>query len=101
MTGTQTLKIYEILQRHLKSEADAKAVVEEIEIIIDNKFSHKRESLSTKEDVALIRQDMLKLQIDIEKRFNQMIIWIVSTGTAVAGLILAFINSPDYSLKNN
>jgi hypothetical protein len=91
MTGTQTLKIYEILQRHFKSEADAKIVVQELETVIDNKFIDKKEGLASKDDVSLIRQDMLKFQIDVEKRFNQMIIWIVSTGIAVVGLIIAFL----------
>ena len=91
MTGTQTLKIYEILQRHFKNDADAKIVVQELETVIDNKFIDKKEGLPSKDDISLIRQDMLKFQIDVEKRFNQMIIWIVSTGIAVVGLIIAFL----------
>jgi hypothetical protein len=91
MTGTQTLKIYEILQRHFKNEADAKIVVQELETVIDNKFADKKETLATKEDISLIRQDLLKFQVDVEKRFNQMIIWTVSTGIAIIGLIVAFI----------
>ncbi len=91
MTGTQTLKIYEILQRHFKNEADAKIVVQELETVIDNKFIDKKEALASKDDISLIRQDMLKFQIDVEKRFNQMIIWTVSTGIAVVGLIIAFL----------
>ncbi len=38
MTVTQSFKIYEILHRHIKNEADAKVVVEEIEAIIYYKF---------------------------------------------------------------
>jgi hypothetical protein len=91
MTGTQTLKIYEILHRHFKNEADAKSVVQELETVIDNKFVDKKESLATKEDISLMRQDVLKFQVDVEKRFNQMIIWTVSTGVAIVGLIVAFI----------
>ncbi|MBA4198186.1 MAG: hypothetical protein C0459_11600 [Chitinophaga sp.] len=91
MTGTQTLKIYEILHRHFKNDADAKVVVQEIETIIDNKFFDTKNQLATKEDVSSIKQDILRVQVDIEKRFNNMIIWIVSTGLAVVGLILAFL----------
>ena len=36
MTATQSFKIYEILHRHFKNDADAKVVVQEIETIIDN-----------------------------------------------------------------
>jgi hypothetical protein len=31
------------------------------------------------------------LQVEIEKRFNQQIIWTVGTGIAVAGLVLAIV----------
>jgi hypothetical protein len=34
------------------------------------------------------KEDLLKLQVEIEKRFNQLILWVVATGIAVAGLIL-------------
>ena len=47
MTATQSLKIYEILHRHFKSDADAKSVVEEIETIIDNKFEKEKNLLAT------------------------------------------------------
>jgi hypothetical protein len=35
------------------------------------------------------KEDLLKLQVDIEKRFNQQIIWIVATGIALASLVIA------------
>jgi len=84
MTATQSLKIYEILQRHFKNDADAKVVVEEIEYIIDNKFDAKKDVLSTKEDI-------LKLQLEIEKRLNTFMIWIMGTIIAVGALIVALI----------
>jgi hypothetical protein len=31
----------------------------------------------------------LKLQVEIDKIFNQLILWVVGTGLAVAGLVLA------------
>lgn len=87
----QSFKIYEILQRHFKNDADAKTVVAEIELIIDNKFDKEKNILSTKEDIHLLRQDVLKFHIDVEKRFNTMILWIVGTGVAVVGLIFSII----------
>lgn len=48
MTATKSFKIYEILHRHFKNEADAKVVVQEIEIIIDNKFEKEKNYLSLK-----------------------------------------------------
>jgi hypothetical protein len=49
---------------------------------VDDKFDDAKQTLVSKED-------LLKLQVEIEKRFNQLILWVVGTGIAVAGLILA------------
>ena len=91
MNATQSFKIYEILQRHFKNDADAKIVVAEIEQIIDNKFDKEKNILSTKEDIHLLRQDVLKFHVDVEKRFNTMILWTVGTGVGVVGLIFSII----------
>ena len=37
MTATQTLKIYQILNKHFKNNEDASVVVQEIEEIVDKK----------------------------------------------------------------
>ena len=50
--------------------------------IIETKIAEKKDVLATKEDV-------LKLQIDMEKRFNQLTIWIVATFIALAGIMIA------------
>lgn len=91
MTTTQSFKIYEILQRHFNNNDDAKIVVQEIEQIIESKLENKSNVLATKEDISLLKQDLLKFQVDVEKRFNNNIIWIVSTGIGVVGLILSII----------
>ncbi len=84
MTVTQSFKIYEVLHKHFKNDADAKTVVQEIEEIIDNKFEKEKNTLSTKEDI-------LKLQLEIEKRLNSNMIWLMATIISVGGLIVAFI----------
>lgn len=91
MTATQSLKIYEILYKHFKNDADAKTVVQEIEVIIENKFEKEKSILSTKEDIHLLRLEISKFQTDVEKRFNTNIIWTVTTGLAVVGLIFTII----------
>lgn len=91
MTTTQSFKIYEILQRHFNNNEDAKIVVQEIEQIIESKLESKSNVLATKEDISLLKQDLFKFQIDVEKRFNNNIIWIVSTGIGVVGLTLSII----------
>ncbi len=89
MTATQSFKIYEVLHKHFKNDADAKVVVQEIEVIIDNKFEKEKNNLSTKEDISLLRQDLLKFQLDIEKRLSTIMIWIIATTISVGGLIVA------------
>jgi hypothetical protein len=84
MTVTQSFKIYEVLHKHFKNDADAKIVVQEIEAIVDNKFEKEKNNLSTKEDI-------LKLQLEIEKRLNVIMLWIMATIISVGGLIVAFI----------
>ena len=73
MTATQSLKIYEVLFKHFKSEVDAKIVVEQIEMIVEAKVDTKRDILLTKED-----------KIDLIDRINksklETIIWIVGIG---------------------
>jgi hypothetical protein len=91
MTATQSLKIYEILHRHFKNAADAKTVVEEIETIIDNKFEKEKNQLSTKEDIHLLREDVLKFQAYFEKRMNTFMAWNMGTIIAVGALIIAII----------
>ncbi len=91
MIATQSLKLYEIVQRHFKNDADAKFFVHEIEEIVDNKFEKEKTQLATKEDIYLIRQDISKVQTEFEKRFNTIILWVVSTGIAVVALIFASI----------
>ncbi len=91
MTTTQSFKIYEILQRHFNNKDDPKILVQEIEQIIEAKLESKSNLLSTKEDISTLKRDLLKFQIEVEKRFNNNIIWIVSTGIAVVGLILSII----------
>lgn len=91
MTATQTLKINQILNKYFGNEEEASIVVNEIEKRVDSKIDQRKEVLATKEDVSLLRQDVFKFQVEAKKRLNQIILEIVRTGTAVIGLIIAFI----------
>lgn len=81
MNATQSFRIYEILQKHFKDDADAKAVVAEIEQVIENKIAEKKDVLATKEDIA-------RLESLFERRFNNLIMWSIGIGLGVVGLIL-------------
>ena len=84
MTTTQSFGIYEVLQRHFKSNDDAKIVVQDIEQIMEAKVESKMTILTT-------REDLLKWQVDIEKRFNSMTLWVVGTGIGIVALIFSTI----------
>lgn len=84
MNATQSFRIYEILQKHFKDDADAKAVVSEIEQVIENKIAEKKDVLATKEDIA-------RLESLFERRFNNQIMWLVATALVTVGLIFTVI----------
>ncbi len=77
------IKLFEMLKARL-GQQEAEAFVEILENKVDRKFEEAKQTLVAKED-------LLKLQVEIEKRFNQLIIWVVGTGIAVAGLIIAVV----------
>jgi hypothetical protein len=68
MTATQSLQIYEILNLHFKSKEDAKAVVQSIEKVIDEKVEDKTivfEKIVTK-DIDVLRNET-KTQFSVLK----------------------------------
>lgn len=91
MNATQSFKIYEILQKHFQNDADAKALVAEIEQVIESKIEAKKDVLATKEDVLALKEDVSRLEIKLESRFNTLIMWMVGTGVGIVGLIFTII----------
>lgn len=77
------IKLYELLKAK-PGEKEAEAFVEILEKKVGDKFDDAKQTL-------VIKEDLLKLQVEIEKRFNQLILWVVGTGLAVAGLVLAIL----------
>lgn len=47
--------------------------------------------LATKEDIRSLQEGYSKLQTDMEKRFNQLTIWIVGKSFALGGIIIAIL----------
>lgn len=91
MNATQSFKIYEILQKHFKDDADAKAVVAEIEQVIEDKIASKKDILATKDDIARLDLRISGLEVLFEKRFNNLIMWLVGTALVTVGLIFTVI----------
>ncbi len=79
----------------LNNNDDAKTVVQEIEQIIETRIEEKSNILSTKADISSLKselkQDLLKFQVDVEKRFNSLVMWTIGTGIGVVGLIFSVI----------
>ena len=98
MTATQSLKIYEVLQRHFNNDADAKVVVQEIEQIVENKFETSKNSFATKEDIGQLRSSIQELKteivaslVEMEKRFNSVLMWMIGTMIAPIGIVIAIL----------
>ncbi len=73
MTATQSLRIYETLNRHFKNSEDAKLVVEQIEQIVEEKIEAKK-------SVLLVKDDKIDIIERIHKAKIETIIWIVGIG---------------------
>lgn len=113
MTASQSLKIYEILQRHFNNDADAKIVVQEIEQIVENKFEQSKNSFATKEDIGQLRvsiqedigqlrvfiqelkTEIISSRVEMEKRFNSMPMWVIGTMIALIGIVVAILKLSD------
>jgi hemerythrin len=63
ITASQSFKIFELLNKHFKNQEDAKALVTEIESVIDAKFEDTKVPLATKEDlireISPVKADLL------------------------------------------
>jgi len=84
ITTSQSFKIYEILQRYFKNDADAKALVGEIEQVIDNRFLAERDRLATKEDLS-------SLEAKMEKNFKDQLKWMTILMFGFSSFIIAMI----------
>ena len=84
VTASQTLKIYELLNKHFKNEEDAKMLVQEIEQFIEAKFDSAKDRLATKEDLS-------KLEIRIEQGFKDQLKWLIILMMGFSSLIIALI----------
>lgn len=103
MTATQSLKIYEILQRHFNNDADARIVVQEIEQIVADKFENKLKEFSSKSEVQLLRKDVdamkieltakietsaLRTESNLKSEINKLIVWIIATVFGAAAIFI-------------
>jgi hypothetical protein len=75
VSALQTIKMYELLNKHFNDREDAQVLVEGIEGVIAAKFDTELDRLATKEDI--LRLEKIK--------------WIIILMVSFAGLIIAMI----------
>ncbi len=58
MTAEQSLKLFEIVNRHFKNEEDARAFVSEIDKLVTERSKEETRYSATKEDVSAAKIDL-------------------------------------------
>ncbi len=99
MTATQSLRLYDLFLRHFKNEADAKAFVSELEIVLEEKSKNDSKTYSNKNEIELLRKDfqllreevktgLAETKSEIKSEINKLIIWIIATFLAGGSLMI-------------
>jgi hypothetical protein len=89
VTASQTLKMYELLNKHFKNTEDAKTLVAGIEDIIDEKFNSEKDRLATKEDIFCLKRDITSLETRMEQGFKDQLKWLIVLMVGLSSLGIA------------
>jgi hypothetical protein len=89
VTASQTLKMYELLNKHFKNTEDAKVMVASIEEIVENKFNDQRDRLATKDDIFCLKSDINKLETRMEQGFKDQLKWLIVLMVGLSSLAIA------------
>ena len=77
------IQLYEILASKLGKE-EAKSLVEFVESRAEKKLEEKTAVFATKDDIANLKIEIANAKVDL-------VCWVVGTGIALAGLIIAVV----------
>ena len=93
ITASQSFKIFELPNKHFKNQEDAKALVTEIESVIDAKFEDKKSDFITvnDKDKLLTKADALTLFATKEDLANtkvEIIRWVFAFFATLALMIV-------------
>ena len=92
---SQTFKMYEMVNKYLKNNEDAKAIVLGIEGIIDERFESQKDQLATKHDltkeISRIETRIEKVETKMEQGFKDQLKWIIMLMLGFSSLIIALI----------
>jgi hypothetical protein len=75
------IQLYELLASKL-GRSEAQGLVEFVEARVDKKLEEKTNTLATKEDILLLKQDLSNVKVELIK-------WMVGSGIALAGIMVA------------
>ncbi len=75
------IQLYELLASKL-GRPEAQGLVEFVEAKVDKKLDEKTNSLATKEDIHLLKQDISNTKVELVK-------WMIGTGIALASVMVA------------
>lgn len=93
VTASQTLKMYELLNKYFKNSDDAKVLVQGIEEVIDSKFETERDRLATKSDLTIakeeLRNEIGKLETRMEQGFKDQLRWLIVLMVGLSSLGIA------------
>jgi hypothetical protein len=106
VSALQTIKMYELLNKHFNDREDAQVLVEGIEGVIAAKFDTELDRLATKEDILRLektsKEELITTKGDLTIRINGLetrieqglkdqLKWIIILMVSFAGLIIAMI----------
>ena len=91
MTASQSLRLYELTLEFIPDKEKAKEYVSRIEETVDQKFIEKEKILATKGDIAILQNDTVILRKEIAEAKVDIIRWLVATGIAITGLVVALV----------
>lgn len=77
------IELYEALSQQIGAEK-AKTLIKYVESKVDKRLEENTRLFATKEDIANLKSEIANAKVDIIR-------WVVATGIALAGLIVAVV----------
>jgi hypothetical protein len=77
VTFSQTFRIYEMLNKHLRNEDDARALASGIEDMVNQRFQSEKDRLATKMDMMELKGDITQVRVRMRQAFREQIKLIV------------------------
>lgn len=91
MTASQSLKIYKTLNKHFNNTEDAKLVIEQIEQIVEEKISAKKDILLTKDDKIELLNRIEENKIELLNRIDSNFKWLLGIILTLFGIVIGLL----------